>query len=270
MKGKFFNKTHSSILLYLLSAFLFLSFIAGCTALITPEPLQPSETFTPSGTPTPTIDWFPATPTPTLMPVNSPTAPVNLPVEQDGIGELLIEEDFSTEGIWFLPQNSAGNAALAGQNLILAVSSQNAFLSSESSHVIPSNFYLEISVETTICQPSDQFGFDFWRQSVNDFYRLLVDCSGRYRLELIQGGQAIVIQNWETASEITVGSPAINRFGLWVYDGLFRLFINDTFQFETGISKDKSGEFAVFGKTINGTALTVRFSDLRIFRVNFE
>jgi hypothetical protein len=246
---------------------LFLMLISSCSMIATEEPLPPTSTPTQTQSPTPTIDWFPATPTPTLQAIQSPTPQPTLAMEQEGVTSLLIEDNFTDANLWLLFQSSAGNAAFGDQNLTLAVAKPGVSLISESQHVLPEDFYLEITVENALCQPSDRYGFDFWRQSAGDFYRLVLTCAGEYRLILVQGGQSIVVRNWETASQIQLTSPAINQIGLWVHDGRFQLFINDTFQFEEGISRNRSGELALYAETVSSTAMTVQFFDLKIYRV---
>ncbi len=79
-----------------------------------------------------------------------------------------------------------------------------------------------------------------------------------------------MVHNWEVASRLRPGAPASNRFGVWVRDGQFQLYINDTFQFEENIARNRTGDLGVFVRTISGTAMTVRLSDLQIYRVNGE
>jgi hypothetical protein len=251
----------------IISLFFIILFVTGCAVPTATEVLQPTSSPTLATTPTPTIDWFPATPTPTFLPINSPTPQPTLSVEREGVSELLIQDDFTDPRQWLLTQNGAGNIAFGNQNLTLAISKENANLTSLSQHTLSSNFYLEISVENAICQSEDQYGIDFWHQSAGDYHRLLVNCAGQYRLELIQSGRSIVLHDWETGTKIMVGAPVTNRLGLWVYEGQFQLFINDTFQFEEQISRDRRGALGVFAKTISGNAMTIRFSDLKIYRV---
>ena len=248
----------------LLSIILFMS---GCAVTPSTITLQPTNSPTLETTPTPTIDWFPETPTPTYLPINSPTPQPTLSVERQGVSELIIQDDFSDTRQWLLNQNGAGNIAFGNQNLTLAISNENANLSSLSQHILSNNFYLEISVENAICQPGDQYGIDFWYQSAGDYHRLLINCAGQYRLELVQGGRSIVLHDWETGTKIGIGAPVTNRLGLWVYEGQFQLFTNNVFQFEELISRNQRGALGVFAKTVSGSAMTTRFSDLKIYRV---
>jgi len=86
------------------------------------------------------------------------------------------------------------------------------------------------------------------------------------RLELVQGGQTIVLVDWMTAARVQPGAPATHRVGLYVSRGLFQLYINDTFQFENRIAQNRSGGLGVFARTVSGNAMTIRFSDLQIYR----
>lgn len=252
--------------------FLFsLVWISGCTSLVpSPTPIPPTPTVTQTYTPTPTIDWFPATPTPTLIAASSPTPQPTLEAQREGITALLIDDDFIDERLWTTPQGPAGNVAFGTENLSLAVARANTSLSSVSQHEHPANFYLEITIQTSLCQPQDETGLVFGRQSNNDFYRLLINCAGEFRFELVQGGQRIVLRDWEDATRMELGLAATNRLGLWVYQGEFQLYINDVFQFSEGIARDRSGGLGVFASTVSGSAMTVKFSDLQIYQVEMD
>lgn len=245
--------------------------LSGCSNLIpSPTPLPPTPTATQTYTPTPTIDWFPATPTPTLIAAASPTPQPTLEAQREGITALLIDDNFTDERLWTTPQGPAGNVAFGSENLSLAVARADTSLSSVSQHELPANFYLEITVQTSLCQPQDEAGLIFGRQSTNDFYRLLINCAGEFRFELFQGGQRIVLRDWEDATQMQLGLAATNRLGLWVNEGEFRLYVNDVFQFSEGIARDRSGGLGVFARTVSGSAMTVKFSDLQIYQVEME
>jgi len=125
-------------------------------------------------------------------------------------------------------------------------------------------------VQATLCDPEDQIGIVLWHQGSSDYYRLLLNCTGRYRLELFQGGQNAVIYDWDSATQMQLSAPATNHLGIWVNDGSIKLYINDAFQFEAQIGGDLVGRLGVFARTISGTAMTVRFSDLQIYQVEME
>lgn len=244
--------------------------LSGCDLQPVEATITPTLTATQTETPTPTIDWFPATPTPTSPPLPSATPQPTLADLRTGIIDRLVDDDFTDESLWVIRQSPAGNIAFGVQNLTLAVASPNTSLTSLSQHSLPEDFYLEMTLQPTLCQPLDQVGVLFWQQSESDYYRLLIDCSGQVRLELIQGGQSFVLQDWEFAQGIQPGVPATNRLGLWVSRGQFQLYINDVFQFTRNIATNRSGGLGVFARTISGSVMTVRFSDLQIYQVEPE
>jgi hypothetical protein len=250
-------------------AVLFL-FFTGCSVLL-PQPTPfPTATVTPSFTPTATVDWFPATPTPTGTPRPTAAPQLTLPDQQTGLGDLLVRDDFTDPELWATLQSPSGNIAFGENNLTLALAREESTLVSISRHGVPADFYLSIGIETALCSPEDAFGLTFWEDAGGNFYRLLLNCSGQYRLELVQGGQTIPLQDWETARRMQPGAPAFHKLGLWAREGGFRLYINDTFQFEEKLAQGRSGLLSVFARTHSSAALTVKFSDLEIYEVASE
>jgi len=243
---------------------------SGCDLIVPTQALPPTATATTTTSPTPTTDWFPATPTPTLLLLPSPTPQPTREGALEGLTELLVEDSFTDDSLWQTPQGASGNVAFGVQNLTLAVARPSTQLFSLSEHETPENFALEITLQTSICEQDDQSGIVFWHQSNNDFYRLLINCAGEIRLDLVQNGQNYVLHDWEQAAQMQVAAPAVNRLTLWVYQGRFQLFINDVFQFEEGIAADRSGKLGLFARTISGDAMTVRFCDLKIYRVELN
>lgn len=244
--------------------------MASCSPLSPSETPIPTATVTQTATITPTIIWFPATPTPTPIANISPTPQPTFETQRDGIAALLVDDDFSDQSLWQTSEGASGNVAFGINALTLAVAQQSASLSSISQHVLPENFYLEISMQISLCQPNDQIGLLFWYLNDGDTYRLLMTCNGMYRLELIQDGQSIVIHDWELASQMNLAMPATNRIGLWVNQGRFQLYIDDVFQFEERIAQNRNGGLGIFARTIEGNAMTIRFSDLQIYHVDVQ
>ncbi len=267
---KFFERFSFLKLFIVLSALTSLGLISGCDLLLPAQPLPPTSTGTATALPTPTIDWFPRTPTPTLIAFASPTPLPTREGQMAGLTELLVDDNFTDDSLWSTRQSASGNIAFGNQNLTLAVAQQSTSLFSLSEHILPQNFATELTIQASLCESDDQIGIVFWHQSDTDFYRLLINCAGQYRLELVQGGENFVIHNWESATHMQQGSPATNRFSLWVYRGQFELYINDRFQFEETIVEDGCGALGFFARTISGKALTVRFSDLQVYRVESQ
>ena len=249
---------------------LLITIVSGCAPFRPSETPTPTSTSTQTPTLTPTPVWFPATPTPTFIANNTPTPQPTLELQREGISSLLIDDDFTDETLWQTFESTSGNAAYGSGTLTLAVSQNDASLTSISQHAPPENFYLEISIQISICQPEDQFGILFLYSNPGDTYRLRMTCNGQYRLELIQGGQSIVIHDWERSSQMNRNVPSSNRIGLWLYQGRFQFYINDVFQFEERIAQNRAGGLGLFARTIEGSAMTIRFSDLQIYQVELQ
>lgn len=264
LKTPSFNRLFIPLVLFLMAL------VSGCAPLSPSETPVPTATLTQTPTATPTIVWFPATPTATPIPNITPTPQPTFASQREGISGLLIDDNFSDDSLWRTSQSGTGNVAFGSESLTLAVSQPNASLDSISQHTLPENFYLEISTQLSLCQPEDQIGLLFWYLNAGDYYRLLITCGGQYRLELIQDGQSVVVQDWETASLMNLATPAANRLGLWVNQGRFQFFIDDVFQFEKKIAQNRSGGLGLFARTIEGSAMTIRFSDLQIYQVDVQ
>ena len=250
--------------------FITVALAAGCDILLPPAPLEPTATPTQTLTPTPTTDWFPATPTPTFIPEPTITPQPTLAGWPAGVTELRVADDFTDQTLWNTPSSTSGNVAYGNESLTLAVAQEGASLFSLSKHIVSSNFYLELTTETTLCQVEDQYGLVFWRQAEGDYYRLLLNCAGQVRLEVIQGGVLVVVHDWEGSTRIQPGAPATNRIGLYASGGVFQLYVNDTFQFEEKVAQGRSGELGFFARTVDSSVMTVRISDLEIYRVSEE
>jgi hypothetical protein len=242
----------------------------GCATNETPQPTLSSPTATQTHTPTPTIDWLPATATPTLVPSATPTPPTTLEDPSEGLGNLLIQDDFSNTVWWQTLQSESGNIAFGEGNLTFAVSKQESILTSLSEHNLPSNFYLEVTLQTSLCQLEDHIGIILWRESSSNYYQLLLNCAGQYRLELVQDGLRYVLIDWTGASQVQLGAPATNQLALWVYQGDLRFFINGAYQFTERVANDRTGILGIFAKTVIGPAMTVKFSDLAINQVELD
>ena len=264
------TRTQLATYLILIGFILAVGLLSGCDTLLPQQEPAPTATNTQTSIPTPTTDWFPATPTPTFIPIASPTPQPTREGSVEGITNLLVNDNFSNESLWLTPEGESGNAAYGTQNLTLAIARLNASLLSLSQHTLPENFYLDLTIEPSLCNPEDQIGIVFWYQSPSDYYLLLLNCSGEYRLELFQSGQNAVVYDWDSATQMQLSAPATNHVGIWIYEGLLKLFINETYQFEERIARDRTGSLGLFARTISGRAMTVRFSDLKIYQVEME
>ncbi len=235
--------------------------ISGCAGelLATAEPL-PTETPTATLPPTATIQWFPNTPTPTSLP---PLELQPTPEMRPGLGSLLLEDDFSTAGDWPTQKIDAGTVGLGASQLSIVVSQAKTSLASLRRSPEFDDFYLEVTVNPSLCGRDDRFGLLFRAQSEGDFYRLVSDCGGSLRLERVLGGSATVVQNW--TATILIRPPLSFKLGVWVYRKEIRVFVNDTFQFSASDPMLASGRVGFYARAEGKESLSVSFSGLKVY-----
>ena len=236
--------------------------VAGCreaAVVQTPTPL-PTATHTPE--PSPTIDWFPRTATPTRQVVYTPTPERN--IEVPAYTNVLIEDGFLDPEAWQLGGQDAGTVDLKDGSLSMAVSAEKGRLNSLSSYRLPSNFYLELNMRTSLCSEDDRYGIYFWRFSQMGTLTLWFNCQGQFSLEReINGGRSVLIP-WTNARRFMPEAPARNQLGLWAQDGSLYLFINGVFQTEFKARPDMEGRLGFLAEAAGSMPETVLFSQLRV------
>ena len=239
--------------------------LAACQPVSNTEIPQPTPTATQTPIPTATIDWFPPTLTPTLKyatvtpdPLSSLTPPPT--------GKVLFEDEFLDQSFWEVSSSQAGNIAFGENYLSLAVAGNQASLTSLSSYSLPSEFYLELSAEVTMCSPDDTYNIIFWHFSEMGTYQVRYSCSGEMRVERTIYDSTSVLQTWVQARRFQPDSPAKNRLGIWAANGTLHFFVNDTYQFSLQVTPGLSGGMGVSAEAAGEQAITVLFSDLSVYQ----
>lgn len=238
--------------------------LSGCAGGLFATPEAPS-TQAPTLTPLPsaTIQWFPSTPTPTPLP---PLELAPTPQWRPGVGELLLEDDFSSSSDWTTQKTNSGTVALGANQLSIVVKQPGVSLASLRRSGDYGDFYLEVTINPSLCKTDDRFGVLFRAQSEGDFYRLVADCAGELRLERVLGGSATVVQNW--TATILVRPPLSFKLGVWVYKKEVRVFVNDTFQFSTSDPMLTAGRVGFYARAANKDSLSVSFADLKVYALD--
>jgi len=234
--------------------------LSGCAGglFATAEPL-PTETPTATTEPTATIQWFPNTATPTPLP---PLELQPTPAMRPGVGALLLEEDFSSEADWATQKNAAGSVGLGANKLTIVINQPGVSLASLRRAPDFGDFYLEVTVEPSLCGRDDRFGVLLRAQSEGDYYRLFSDCAGNLRLERVLGGTATVVQNW--TATILIRPPLSFKLGVWAYRGELRVFVEDKFQFSASDPMLTGGRVGFYARAASKGPLSVSFSDLKV------
>jgi len=238
--------------------------LAGCSgSFSTPELLStvtplPTETLQP----TPSIVWFPPTATPTPPPtfVPSPT-PDFSPIA----GELLLQDDFDSATAWELSQSSLGRISLGQDELTISIQTGRNSLTSLRSEPDLIDFYLMVEADPSLCRDQDAFGVIFRAMSSQDYYRFVISCEGRLRLERVRNGRAEVPVDWQPSSQIRPGAATAHRIGIAMLGQEMRFYIDDVYQFTTRDRVFTRGRFGLFARPGGDNAVTVSFSNLSIY-----
>jgi len=239
---------------------------AGCLpATPSPTPFVPSATATETPTPTESIVWFPptATSTPFATRTIEPT-----PDMRPGLGENILEEDFTTQDQWQTTRSETGSVAYGKGELTIAIAAPKGTLLSLRKTPQLTDFYLEIDVQPSLCRGDDSFGLLLRASSGGDFYRLLINCNGEVRMERYMNYRMTMLHDWTPSGQIQPGGLLKTRLGVWALGQELRVFVNDAYQFTVRDPVWKSGAVGVFARSSGATPLTVNFSNMVVQQID--
>jgi len=273
----FMNNTHPSLRgaafrrrsnllakLGIASSFLAMTlFLVACLPLnrtSATEPPLSSET----PLPTSTIIWFPASATPTLKVLPTTTA---TPEMNPGIGEAIFTDDFSDAKLWDTVNSEQASAIIKDQHLTLAIE-PGASIASLRRDVTLSNFYAEITARIGLCRAGDNYGIII-RATGDSFYRFILACNGLIQVERIKSSVRLTLSEPVASADVPMGAPGEVRIGIWAVGGEMRLFLNGRYQFTITEKTLPSGVFGVFAQSKGDTPVTVTFSDLKVYDVDY-
>lgn len=220
---------------------------------------QPTEAVTQ----TPTIVWFPPSATPTRLAVPTYTA---TPEMSPGIGRVTLSDDFSAESVWDTAVSDNGSAAISRNRLALTVQ-PGFYLSSMRREMPLSDFYAEITARPSLCRGEDNYGI-IVRGVGSSFYRFVLTCNREVRAERVNGGTKLPLQE-PVVSGDAPGAPGEVRIGIWAVGSEMRLFLNGRYQFAITDPSFPSGALGVYVRSTGDTPVTVTFSDLKIYEVDY-
>lgn len=184
-----------------------------------------------------------------------------------GVGEVIFEDDFSSAGAWQLGTSANGTVALGLNELTIAIVQPRAYLFSTRTEPTFGDFYAEITASPNLCAGLDEYGLLFRVRSLGDFYRYSLSCDGQLRLDRLVGGTAGSPQPWLVSAAVPRGAPSSSRLGVWAAGRELRFFINDEFQFAVSDAYHSSGILGVFARSAAENAVSVSFSDLKVYQV---
>lgn len=242
--------------------FLGLLLLAAC---LPEDSTLPTESPAASDTPPPTqtIIWFPPSATATRLAVPTYTG---TPEMSPGIGKPILQDGFSDDSAWDIATSDTGSTSINDDRLTLSVEPLY-YISSMRRQLTLTDFYAEITARPNLCRGEDNYGIII-RGVGNYFYRFVLTCDRQVRAERISGGTKLPIHE-PVPSGDAPGAPGEVRIGIWAVGSEMRLFLNGRFQFSVTEPTFPSGAIGVFVRSAGDTPVTVTFSDLEVYEVNY-
>jgi hypothetical protein len=184
-----------------------------------------------------------------------------------GIGSVILKDDFSNASSWDTAVSDQGSSAISRNRLTLAAQ-PGIYLASMNRATNFGNFYAEITAHPSLCRGDDSYGLII-RSTGNSFYRFTLNCNSMIYMERIKSNVKLVMQQPTPSGDAPPGAPGEVRIGIWASGSEMRLFLNGRFQFSVTDASFPSGALGVFAHGTGDTPVSVIFSDLIVYDVNY-
>ncbi|HEX9597616.1 MAG TPA: hypothetical protein VF982_12100 [Anaerolineales bacterium] len=234
---------------------------SGCRVIFAAA--VPSETPTLAPSATPTTQWFPPTPTASPFPTANATP---TPDQRPGIGELLLEDDFSEAEVWTTGRDDEGVVMVSGGTIYLGLNAGGSYLFSTRTSPVFRDFYVELTASPTLCRGEDEYGL-LIRGRDGDHYRFALSCDGRAKVDRYLGGSLSRQAGWVQNQSIPSVIPGNSRLGVWASGSQLHFFVNDLFLFSVNDTQLYLGTIGVYAHTSGAGDISVSFSDLQVWAV---
>jgi hypothetical protein len=240
--------------------------LAGCLPLATPLPPLPTDTPAPTVPATATIEWFPATATNTPLP--SPTLPLTPTLNtKPQLGPQLLNDSFSDPTPWKLGKGIDGIAALGQKELTLAIARPHRTLVSLRRQPSLSDFYLEVTASPSICRGEDEYGVMFHVTPRGDYFRFVVTCDGKTRVDRFFNQQGSTPQPLVVSGSVPLGAPSSSRLGVYSIGRQMLFYINGEYLFKVSDPTLPSGGIGLYARAAAEDVVTVNFLNLVVYQV---
>ncbi len=237
--------------------------LCACLSISTLEPL-PTATPTITPYPTPTIEWFPSSPTPEQLPTIAVTPTQELMSE---IGEIIFQDEFLSSDQWTVPQTDMGQINISNGEINIIIYEPRSLLVGTLEKPDLQDFYAEITANPVLCTGRDEYGFLFRVFGRNQYYRFALSCDGEVRMDKIVGGGTFVLYPWTRSASVPAGAPSVSKLEVLALQDEIRVFVNGDPQFTIVDQELRLGSFGVFARSVGETAVTISFSDLIVREV---
>ena len=234
---------------------------AGCAVLDygMPTAIPPSDTPSPS----PTIDWFPASPTALVQALATKSI---FPEIQPSFGRILLTDNFENPDAWSLASSDQASVDIKDNQIILGVQSGTYVVTLRDDRVF-SDFYAEIKAKPILCRDGDEYGL-LVRGTAVAHYRFVLACNGLVRADRASVEERHILQDYVLSGDVPPGAPGEVHIGVWAVGDEMQLFLNDRFQFTIQDANYRGGLLGVFVRADGDTPATVAFSDLTVREVS--
>lgn len=224
-----------------------------------------TDTSPPSQPPTPTIIWFPPSATP--LPHASPTFQPTLE-EKPGVGSAVLTDDFSSPSDWNTASSDQATIDVSNNQLTIAVQ-PGIYGFSIRQNVNFNDFYAEITAQPNLCRGSDEYGLLFRAPNNLGYYRFALSCDGTARVDRWSVRTPHVLHPPVPSGDAPPGAPGEVRLGVWAVGSEIHFFLNGRYQFSVTDKNYLAGSLGVFASSTGATPVTVSFSDLVVYDVNY-
>jgi hypothetical protein len=137
------------------------------------------------------------------------------------------------------------------------------------------NTYIEVSTTNGDCVGKDSVGLVVRVDATvtPSGYAYEVSCDGSWRLRRFHGNDnPVQLVDWTPSNSINSGLGAVNRLGVWAYQGEFQLFANG---YAVGEASDPNlaytiGFIALYVRASQTFDLTATFDDLAFWNIPFQ
>ena len=246
--------------------FFLLFSLAACLPvdMATPAPTA-SQTIAPTSSPT--VEWFPPTPTVEISPTDEITPTPAIMAE---LGEIIFKDDFESGESWTVPITDRGEINIANGEINIIINEPGSFFVGTLEKPDLHDFYAEITASPILCSPRDEYGFLFRVSAWNQYYRFSLNCEGEVRLDSISGESGMILYPWTRSASVPIGAPSISTIAILAVDDEIHVFINGDPQFTVSDQQFFVGSFGVYARSVGDTAVTISFSDLIVREVLYK
>ncbi len=211
--------------------------------------------------PTATIAFPTLPPINTFVPLQSATPTADLPAT---LGEIVFEDNFSTNRGWELLETDTGAISLLTDRLVIAIHKPNKLLFTYNSEIQLTDFYLTIEARSDLCSPGDEYGILFRVNDALEHYRFVLTCDGGARVTRILSAEARTLIPLSEINFLIQGPMATNRLSVWAFRDTFRFYINDVEIFSLRDLTLPEGSVGLFVQSGEINQVTVTFDNLAI------